>query len=139
MTLLRKQFDTPFDLLFADLFNSDFSFSPINSCKIPYPSNVYEDNDNLYIELSAIGLEQEDLKIEMHDGYLNVSYNKEKEKEENEKTYHYRGLTKKSFNLSFKISRKWDTENIKASLEKGLLLISMPILEESKPKQVMIT
>jgi len=140
MTHLTNLVNIANDLLFADGFNSDFKYNILGNCNVPYPTNVYSKDDTLFIELSAIGLEQEEIEIEMTDGTLNVSYNKEKLKSEPEskRQYFYRGLTRKAFNLSFKISRQWNTENINAKLEKGLLVISMPIHESSKPKSIKI-
>lgn len=142
MTLSKQLADIANDLLFADMFNADLKYNILGSCTLPYPSNVYMDDDlhhkKLFIEISAIGLSESDIELEMTDGTLNVSYNKEKLKSEDKREYFHRGLTRKAFNLSFKISRQWDSENISAKLKKGLLIISMPMLESSKPKSIKI-
>ena len=52
--------------------------------------------------------------------------------------YIHKGIAKRSFNLGWKISPKFDLTKIKASMENGLLKIEIPVTPESKPKTITI-
>jgi len=45
---------------------------------------------------------------------------------------------KKSFDLGYKISPKYNLTKISAEMENGLLNLHIPISEESKPKSIKI-
>ena len=48
------------------------------------------------------------------------------------------GLSKKSFDLRYKIAPKFDLGKTDATLENGLLNIFIPLAEEAKPKAIKI-
>ena len=48
------------------------------------------------------------------------------------------GLSKKSFDLRYKIAPKFDLSQTDASLTNGLLEIFIPLAEEAKPKSIKI-
>lgn len=122
------------DLFFKDFFGDSF-FSPLPSLKkIDYPVDIYENDKGLIIDIAAIGLDKKDIKIDIKDNVLSVSHTKEKK--ENTENYAYSGITKKSFNLAWRINDKFDITNTKADLDKGLLKITIPIAPEKKPKQI---
>ena len=70
---------------------------------------------------------------------LRISYTKPKEEEQPDLSgYIYHGLSRKSFNLGYKIAPKFDLTKIKAEMENGLLKISLPLSKEAKPKTIKI-
>ena len=52
-------------------------------------------------------------------------------------TYHS-GIRRSSFDLGWKISRRFNLSDIKAEMKNGLLTLSVPYSEESKPKSIKI-
>ena len=48
------------------------------------------------------------------------------------------GIKKSSFNLTWKIATKFDLSKLEASLDKGLLHISIPVAEGKAVKQIKI-
>jgi len=129
----------PWDVLFRDFFNRDSFFLPAESAKTYYPTDMYEDDNNLNIDIAVAGLDNEDIKIEEEDGVLKVSYNKQEEsKDENcwadtGKRYIQKSIARRSFNLGWRISdKKFDLKNINAEIDKGILKITIPKIEELK-------
>lgn len=120
----------PWDIMFKDLFNTNSFFLPVLDAKPSYPTDVYEDDKQVTIEVAAVGLEKDDISIEEQDGLLTVSYNKKEEYNNDKCNCIQRGITRKAFNLSYKFSDKFDLENIDAQLDKGILKISVPKHEE---------
>ena len=68
---------------------------------------------------------------------LKVSYKKE-ESPPDERHIHYSGIAKRSFNLGWKIARRFDLAKIEASMKDGLLKLFIPLTPENKPKTVSI-
>jgi len=125
------------DLFFKDFFGEDDFFSPLPTIKkIEYPTDIYETEEGLNIDIAAVGLDKPDVKIDIKDDVLTVSHAKEASTSEKEERYAYRGITQKSFKLAWRINEKFDITKTTASLEKGLLKIVIPIAPEKKPKEI---
>lgn len=136
MTNIAKFLDhntfEPWDVLFKDLFQRDSLFMPVINTKSSYPTDIYEDDKQVTIEVAAAGLDKSDIEIEEQDGLLSVSYEKSEETKNEEPTYIQKGIAKRSFCLSWKFSEKFDLKKIEASMNKGILKISVPKKEEKE-------
>ena len=127
---------SPFDILIKDFFNSDTEFRPADQTKINHPVDIYEANDSLNIDIACVGLTKKDIEITVEGDILKVEYNKDKSK--NDETYVHRNIAKRSFNLGWRISRRFDLNKLNAKLENGLLHLYAPLTEDNKPKTVTI-
>jgi HSP20 family protein len=138
MTNIAKFLDhntsEPWDLLFKDLFQRDSFFAPALNVKSTYPTDIYEDDKQVTIEVAAAGLNKEDIEILEQDGLLSVAYAKTEESREDDEKHNYiqRGIAKRSFCLSWKFSDKFDLKNIDATMDKGILKILIPKTEEKQ-------
>ena len=97
----------------------------------------------MVFEIAAVGLEKKDIELQVEDGNcLKVSYTKPNIESNNSDLdageYIHKGIAKRSFNLGWKISPKFDLAKIKASMENGLLKVEIPVTPESKPKTITI-
>ena len=148
MTTLKV--DTPFgtrlfptDLLFKNFFDQASAFESNVDRKINHPVDIINTEDALLFEIAAVGLAKKDIDLQVEDGNcLKVSYTKPSIESNNSDIdtgeYIHRGIAKRSFNLGWKISPKFDLTKIKASMENGLLKIEIPVTPESKPKTITI-
>jgi HSP20 family protein len=126
------------DILFHNFFFPTSGFGSAATTKHPHPLNIYYDETGLHFEVACTGLTKDDVKVDIEDDILKISYDKpEGEKEIHPGTIH-RGLSKKSFNLGYKISSKYDLSKSDGKLENGLLEIFIPITEKAKPKTIKI-
>ena len=126
------------DILFHNFFFPTSGFISASTTKHPHPLNIYYDETGLHFEVACTGLTKDDVKVDIEDDILKISYDKpEEEKEIHPGTIH-RGLSKKSFNLGYKISSKYDLSKSDGKLENGLLEIFIPITEKAKPKTIKI-
>ena len=129
----------PFDILYRNLFKADEAYAPALNSKQPHPLDIYYDQEGLYFEIACTGLSKEDISIEIESDVLRISYTKLKEEEQPDLSgYIYHGLSRKSFNLGYKIAPKFDLTKINAEMESGLLKISLPLSKEAKPKTIKI-
>ena len=125
----------PFDLLWRDLFEANSRFSAITQ-KVTHPVDIYETEDGISFEVAAVGLDKEDIEILVDGDQLRIKY--EKVKPLNQETAIYRGIKRSGFDLSWKISVKFDLSKLEAKLDKGLLVLDIPYAESKKPKQIVI-
>ena len=127
---------SPFDILIKDFFNAETEFRPAHQTKINDPVDIYEANDGLNIDIACVGLTKKDIEITVEGDILKVEYNRDKSK--NDETYVHRNIAKRSFNLGWRISRRFDLNKLDAKLENGLLHLFAPLTEDNKPKTVTI-
>jgi HSP20 family molecular chaperone IbpA len=128
---------TEFDILFRNVFDTDSHFNTLAGVKIPHPVDIYEDANGLIFEIACTGLTKEDINISIEQDILRVSYNKPKE-EQSDRNYQTRGIARRSFDLAYKIASKFNLSKADASMKDGLLIITMLLAEEAKPKKLTI-
>lgn len=140
MTLSRfySNFEA-YDLLFKNLFNQDSLFAPVTTTKITHPVDIWENTETgLHIEVAGTGLTKSDIKIEIEGDVLKISYLKPQDEEEPNTQKIYNGISRRSFQLAYKIASKFNIGNADATMENGLLHIVIPFAEEAKPKTLEI-
>jgi HSP20 family molecular chaperone IbpA len=136
MTRILRPFELdPFDLLWRDLFDTQSHFSAITQ-KVTHPVDIYETEDGIQFEVAAVGLNQEDIEILTEGDLLRIRYDG---KQNSDKSPIYKGIKRSGFDLSWKISSKFELSKLTASLDKGLLILNIPIAEGKATKRIEIT
>ena len=134
--LLNRQL-SPFDILVKNFFQSEEQFQTPNNKIINHPVDIYEDDDGIYFDIACTGLNKKQIDVNVENDMLKISYKKEESPPE-ERHIHYSGIAKRSFNLGWKIARRFDLAKIEASMKDGLLKLFIPLTPENKPKTVSI-
>jgi len=129
-----------FDVLFRNVFDSHSDFNILREVKIPHPVDIYEHSDGLVLEIACTGLTKDEVDIDIEMDVIRISYDKPKSNEGDEeaRTYQCRGVARRSFDLAYKIASKYNLANCSATMENGLLIITVPFAEEAKPKKLQI-
>ena len=139
--LLRERMNDPFDILFRDFFNSSSNFNFLSDVKITHPVDIFEDPQGLHFEIACTGLIKEDVNIDIEGDVLKVSYTRPKgddSPDSEDRTYLVKNVARRSFNLGYKISTRFDLTKADANMQGGLLHISIPFAESSKPRSLKI-
>ena len=137
MSLVRFSNQVPslFDRFFeGDLFDwSNRNFSNTNTT---LPSvNIKENPDDFKVEVAAPGFDKGDFKLELNHDVLTISSEKQMENEiKDDEHFSKREFSYQSFTRSFTLPNIADSERIDANYENGILKVSIPKKEESKPK-----
>lgn len=128
---VKKSYSSLFDELLNDWsgFGNDGTVSKWSTA----PVNIHETKDAYHIELSAPGLKKEDIKINVEDGLLTISYEKKEDTAgvEEYKTVR-REFTYNSFKRSFTISDKVNAADIQGKYEDGILKVFLPKKPEAQ-------
>lgn len=119
------------------IFDLDGGRSDASGASLMPDANIVENEKDFRIELAAPGLEKKDFKIEVSNGILSVSAEKEEEQKEERDNYRRREFYYNSFNRSFALPENSLPDKIDAKYENGILRLSLPKKEVtiSKPKK----
>jgi HSP20 family protein len=126
-----------FDVLFKNLFENDSLFQPAFEAKINHPVDIYENENGLTLEVACVGLEKTDVNIDIDGDVLRIQYQKE-EKENDVIVYHRKQISRRSFNLAYKIASQFDLSKSEATMKNGLLSIVVPRVESKITKSIKI-
>ena len=126
-SFFARDFDTPLlessDSKNLSLIDSD------NYLRTPYV-DLYEKDNNLIAEIELPGVNKEDIKLSVEDGYLNISAEKKYEKEDKDKKYRKYERAYSFFQRSLKLPDEVDESKVKAKYEDGILKVVIPKSEE---------
>jgi len=126
----------PFDIVWKNLFEPNGTFNPIQE-KINYPVDIYETETGLRFELAVVGIGSDDLDIQVEGDVLRITHNKKVE-ENQVVDYIQKGIARRSFDLAWKIASKFDLNRLEANMDRGLLIIDIPISSEKAPRKIQI-
>ena len=139
MTQIPRGFEPwaldPFDIVWKNFFDTNAQFNTLEN-KINYPVDIYETGNGLRFELAVVGLNQEDLDILVEGDTLRITH--DRKTVEKERNYIQRGIARRSFDLAYKVAMKFDLTQLTATMDKGLLIIDIPLSEERAPKKIEI-
>ena len=124
----------PLDIVWKNFMNSNSNYNSIQE-KINYPVDIYETDNGLCFELAVVGLDEDDLEIQVESNTLRVTH---EGRNDNERIYIAKGIARRSFDLAWKVASKFDLSKLEASMDKGLLLINIPYAESKAPKKIEI-
>lgn len=100
------------------------------------PLNLWEDDDNLYVEAELPGLELSDLEISVTgDNQLSIKGNR-KQPEPEKGTWHRQERGYGNFSRLVELPSHVDSERVSGEFKHGVLTITMPKREEAKPRRI---
>ena len=121
---------------FDSLFNSFFKDVGVDGCCITPRADVVEYDDKLTLMAEIPGLDKGEIKVLVEDGTLTISGEKKPLVDDKDVNYVRAELNKGSFSRSFTLPDYVDVEKIKADYENGVLIVSLPKMEQAKPKEI---
>ena len=116
------------------------SAAEVPSTLAPYAVDVHEDADHFYVEAELPGFGKEDVEITLEDGVLNIrGERKSEEKQGGEKMPLHVERRWSRFERSFTLPVAVNENSVRASLNDGVLTITLDKREEVKPRKIQIT
>jgi HSP20 family protein len=100
--------------------------------------DIYETNDSLVLKAELPGLTKEDIAVEVKDSTLTLKGEKKFEREVKEENYHRVERSYGSFQRAFTLPGTVEQDKVKAKFKDGILEITLPKVEEAKPKQIKV-
>jgi HSP20 family protein len=102
------------------------------------PVDIFETKDRMVLKAELPGFDENQIHLRFEDGILSLEGERKFEKESGEENYHRVERSYGKFIRSFTIPTSVDGEKISASFANGILTVSLPKREETKPKQIRI-
>ena len=102
---------------------------------------MYEDDNNIVVKMKAAGFTSEQIEISIEGKMLTITGKSETNNEEQDvkRKYYYRELRNESFTRSVGLPNNVKSDEVNAEFKNGILQITMPKVEEVKPKKIAIT
>jgi HSP20 family protein len=95
---------------------------------------VTRDDGHYVVTAEFPGMDREDIHVDVKDGMLTLSGEKKREFEEEKEGYHYSERSYGSFKRSFTLPPETPEEEIEAKLDKGVLKVTIPVVEKHTKK-----
>lgn len=109
--------------IFDDFFENPFSMAPTNAMK----TDVRENDKGFELAIDLPGICKEDVKAELHNGYLTVSASTSQRNDDKEKgAYIRRERFKGTYSRSFYVGEGVTEQDIKAKFADGVLRLEVP-------------
>lgn len=102
------------------------------------PVEVKETADNVLVTASVPGVDPQDLDIEVTSDTVSINYQTEKEKEDKDERWHTKERIYGAFSRTITLPNPIDTNKVKSECKNGLLTLTLPKREETKPKKVKV-
>jgi HSP20 family protein len=102
------------------------------------PVDVYEDPEALVLTTELPGVEPKAVDVRVEDGVLTIKGERKLEKEDRKENYLRIERSYGSFRRSFTLPGTVDPDKVKAEFKNGLLRVSIPKREESKPRSIKV-
>jgi HSP20 family protein len=100
--------------------------------------DIYETDKEIVLKAEIPEMQEKDVEIKVEDNVLTVSGERKMEKEVKEESYHRIERSYGTFSRSFTLPQTVDREKIAAAYKDGVLRVTLPKREETKPKQIRI-
>lgn len=101
-------------------------------------TDLYEDNGNIIVEMSAPGFNLEKIEINIENTHLKVTGTREEKEEQKEKNFYRKEIRRGSFERVIELPVAVDSEQTKAEFKDGILKIIMPKKVKSEAKKIKI-
>lgn len=94
------------------------------------PVDLYEDENNAYVRAELPGVKRDQIHVEVVDGYLNISAERENKAGD--------ASTTTQFSRSVRLSEDVQTDKVSAAYDLGVLTVTLPKPEQTKPRKVTV-
>ncbi len=118
-----------------DIFEEDdrMPFSPHFQQEEP-AIDIYQDRNNLYIELPLIGIKAKDVSVSIKNNILIIEGKIQEKKEAKEKDYIRKEIRKGSFHRAIRLPVEVKGNQASAETSEGMLKITLPKAVKGAPK-----
>jgi HSP20 family protein len=122
------------DRLFEDFTPAFLGNRALSGCACRL--NLAETRDALELTLELPGLDENDVQVSVSDGVLTVSGEKKIEAEEMDKAWRFFERSYGAFSRSIELPKGVDADRIRASLEKGVLKVTIPTPAKPEARKI---
>ncbi|MCX7990915.1 MAG: Hsp20/alpha crystallin family protein [Proteobacteria bacterium] len=136
---VKKRVNLYTDFIIDDVFTIDPTDIE-NGCSFSPHTDIVEKDDAFIIQIDLPGIPKEDIEVEVIENTVSVQGVKKREQEGKSCSikYYCMGRSYGRFKRRYHIPKPFNTKEVKAKLDNGLLVIILPKLIEKRQKKVKI-
>ena len=101
--------------------------------------DVYEDKESFSIRVELPGMKREDIEVSLQDGALIISGERKEEKVHEDISIHRQERFYGRFTRALTLPMAVAGDKVKAQYKDGVLTVTLPKVEEAKPKQIAVS
>jgi len=102
------------------------------------PVDIYEDEQSVVIKAEVPDVDQKDIEVRIENNTLTLKGERKHSSEIKKENYYRVERYFGQFQRSFSLPQSIDQDKVQATCDKGILTITLPKLDEVKPKQISI-
>ena len=135
---LRDEMDRLFDVAFPALSSLQRG-GLFGDWQGDFPVDLYQDKDAFTVRAELPGFRKEDISVDLADGILTITGHQKSETKSDKKDKETATTVQESrVSRAISLPENVDLNKIGAAYENGVLTVTLPKLEEVKPKQIAI-
>lgn len=135
LNTVREQMDRLFSEAFGRGWNAEEGLTL--GAWVP-PVDVYETADSLILKADLPEVKKDEIDISIDENRLTIRGERHAEKEVNQENYYRSERNYGTFSRSFALPPTVNAEKVDATFTGGVLTLTLPKLEEAKPKQIKV-
>jgi HSP20 family protein len=137
-------FNSDFGTLVREVLNGADPFTAaeraVCSLRNYAPDFDMRENDSHYVIVADVpGVKNDDLNIDVHNDVLTVTGTRTARESKETETLHHTERSNGTFKRTFRLGNKVDSANISASLDDGVLTVTLPKTPNSTPRKIPVT
>jgi HSP20 family protein len=139
--LFRDRLDRIFNQMLTQSFNPDVLLEPqgdVTARRWMPAVDIRETADSLLLVAELPGMTREDVQITLENNVLSIAGERKFEKDVKGESYHRLERTFGTFARSFSLPANVKTDKVEAVFKDGILTVTLPKVEEAKPRRVEI-
>jgi len=125
--------------IFGEDFLDDSSKNGLTPSTWRPMTDIYETKEAYVFKVELPGFKKEDLTVEFSNETLTLRGERKREQETNNENVHRLERSYGVFERSFTIPKNVDAKKIDAALKDGILVLTVPKIEEARTKAIPIT
>jgi HSP20 family protein len=129
MSSLRRAMDRVFD---------DFGRGWRGEAELTFPVDLSETENEVVVKAALPGITPEDVDISVSEGVLTVKGESKFEQKTEKENYYRQEIRYGSFSRSIPLPSRVNHEQADAEFKDGVLTVTLPKVEEVRPKQIKI-
>ncbi len=96
-----------------------------------FPVDLYEDKNNTYVRAELPGIDRANINVELVDDYLTITATRKTTTDGREDSF--------NFSRSVLVPDSAQADKVSATLENGVLTVTLPKREEAKPRKINVS
>ena len=100
--------------------------------------DIFEDGDDIVVKAEIPGVDRGDIDVQVENNILTIRGERRREKEVKSDNLYRTERSYGAFSRSFTLPVTVDTERIKAEYKDGVLHVTLPKVEEAKPRKIKV-